>query len=118
MIEVELIGGSAFDASTLVSLPNLLLHSRRNEASPMCIVQGCRLCGLIALVALDSNELELEDASRGILLAPAVHQMKVTVVRPDARTKFLINANDIRPFPACFKLLCCSRKLAVLGGPP
>ena len=81
MIEVKLIGSSALHTATLISLPYLLIHGRWDVAPSMCIIIKLRcLSRLIFIIGLDSNQLELEDASPRVILFPAVYQLEVAVV--------------------------------------
>ncbi len=83
----------------------------------MCVVQLRSLSSLVALVDVHCDELKLENAASFILLAPAIDEVKIAVVSPDARQQLLVNSDDVRPFLAGFELLSGPSKLSVFRRP-
>ena len=72
----------------------------------MCVIQRGCLRLLIAFVALNGDKFKLEDAPFRVILAPAIDEVEIAVIRPNAVVKLFVNANDIRSFFARLELLC------------
>jgi hypothetical protein len=93
MVEVELIRGAANHALAAISPPHFQLYVRRDDAP----TSGVEPDGFAwVLIALDGDELELEDLSAATLLAPRVDQMENPVVGPDALPELLIYTDTLR----------------------
>jgi hypothetical protein len=70
---------------------------------------------LITFLALHGNKLELEDTSVCIILAPAIDQVKVAVIGPNAVPQFFVDANDIGALLTRLELLSGGCELSILG---
>src|SRR5690348_6144264 len=83
VVEVKFIRGATHDALAAIPFPYFELHGRWNHPTTRSL--SIDRCGEIVL-ALDRDELETERRPKLISLAPRVHQVKHTVVGPNAGT--------------------------------
>jgi hypothetical protein len=111
VIEVEFVGRTALTTLTTVSLPNLQLDCCGYDPARLS-VQTYGLSKVI--IALDSNQLELEDSAMRVFLLPRIDKMEYAVVRPDTFTNLFIDSDSLRRARTRLEVLGGAMELSIL----
>jgi hypothetical protein len=115
MIKMKLIGGTAPDALSTVTLPYLKLDVCRDGAAADWMNGNGNV---EVFFACDSGELELENRAMCVRFTPRIDEMKDAVVRPDALAELLVNADPFRrPLTGLARLRCAMKKPFCVSAP-
>ena len=90
MIEMEIFGGTAPDALTTITFPDLEFHPGWDYTPNRWVTWNRRSK---VLLPLDGGQFELEHLSSIAFLTPGINKMEHAVVRPNALFDLLVDAN-------------------------
>jgi len=115
MIEMEIVLRSAEYAFSLVSFPDVDLHSARDYS---VIVDDSGWGGVSIFGVVRQLQLELEDSSLIRFFCPSIRQIKKTVVYPNSRPYFFKDFDSLRRGRTRFEAPYCVEKQTVLCWSP
>src|SRR5262249_13319149 len=102
MIKVQFVRRATDDAPAGIAFPYFQLHRRWNDPATR---RTHKWRYRQVLLALDRDQLELEDLPLLVGLAPRVHEVEDAVVRPDSSAEFLVDSDPFRSTHASLGLL-------------